>query len=96
MSNEVEVSTETTAEQDQATQKYYDSFLDIFSTDGWKNLLAEHTILRERVNSVHSAKTVDELWFNKGQLHMIEQLLSFERTIGLAIDSLAENPDEDN
>ncbi len=65
----------------EALEKYYDSFREMFNTDGWQNLCNDFKDNAECINSVESTKGIDDLNFRKGQLAVISTLLNLENYI---------------
>jgi len=89
---------EVNVESQQADEKYYEAFLDMFSSDGWKQLMAECKQNGLTLNNVSEVKDAEQLWYTKGQLNILGNMLNLETTVRFAIDQLneeeAENLDE--
>ena len=75
-------------------EKYYDTYSDLFLTDGWKQFQEELLNNAKQINSIEHAKDGDDLFFRKGQLSVLGQLLNFEDFIQSGRES-AENAEED-
>lgn len=71
-------------------QDYYDARWDLFATRGWRDLIDELGDFEKVVNSLDSAKTLEELHFRKGQLDMIRFFLHLEAVSRATYDKLQE------
>ena len=89
---------EVNVEQQQETEAYYDAFLDMFASAGWKQLMEETKQNGVSLNNVSDVKDQEQLWYVKGQLNILGNILNLETTVRFAIDQLneeeAENLDE--
>ena len=65
-------------------EKYYRSFEDMFRSDGWKNLLEDLKGSAVNLNSVEACKDEQDLYFRKGQLAVMANLLNLETQIQTA------------
>ena len=65
-------------------EKYYRSFEEMFRTDGWKNLLEDIKGSADSVNSVEACKDDKDLYFRKGQLVVMANMLNLESQIETA------------
>ena len=65
-------------------EKYYRSFEEMFRTDGWKNLMQDFKGSAEQVNSVEACKDDKDLYFRKGQLVVMANMLNLEAQIETA------------
>lgn len=77
---------------DQETQKYYDNYFTLFSTDGWKQLIEELKQNALVINSVEATKDKNDLYVRKGQLNVLAYILNLESTTNTNYDEL----DKDN
>jgi hypothetical protein len=66
---------------DRESEKYYEAFKDMFSTEGWKILQDEMKSNALQINSVEAAKDNDDMFFRKGQLNIIAFILNLETTV---------------
>lgn len=66
---------------DRETEKYYEAFKDMFSTEGWKIFKDEMKSNALQINSVEAAKDNDDMFFRKGQLNIIAFILNLETTV---------------
>jgi hypothetical protein len=65
-------------ETDNELEKYYESLIDVFLTEGWKVLLEDFEDSAESLRDLVTCKTEKELHFRQGQLDIIGKLLRFE------------------
>ena len=89
--------TEASAVND--SEKYYEAFLDMFVTQGWKQLKDEFANNIATLANVEAVKGNDDLFFKKGQLNILANMINFETTVELAMQQMneeAENSDADN
>ena len=63
---------------DQELEKYYESLIDVFMTEGWKILLEDFGDSEETLRDLLTCKTEKELHYRQGQLDIIGKLLRFE------------------
>jgi hypothetical protein len=63
---------------DKETEKYYDDRADMFLTQGWKDFIEELRANALQINSVEYTKDVNDLFFRKGQLSVLADILNLE------------------
>jgi uncharacterized protein with GYD domain len=68
----------TAALKDQELQAYYEALFEMYGTAGWRVLMEDFARLKELYNEVGSLGTVEELWFRKGQLDVVDQMLTHQ------------------
>ena len=78
---------------DRDDEAYYNSYFDLFITDGWKQLIGELTQNAATINNVTVVKDTQDLYFRQGQLEVLLYLLQFEDSINNSYDDLA-GPDD--
>jgi hypothetical protein len=76
-------------------EKYYRSFEEMFRTDGWKNLLEDIKGSADSVNSVEACKDDKDLYFRKGQLVVMANILNLEAQIETAKEQQEEQDDSE-
>ena len=76
-------------------EKYYRSFEDMFRSDGWKNLMQDFKGSAETVNSVEACKDDKDLYFRKGQLVVMANMLNLEAQIETAKQQAQEQDDSE-
>ena len=69
---------------DKELEKYYRSFEEMFRSDGWKNLMEDIKGSADNVNSVEACKDDKDLYFRKGQLVVMANMLNLEAQIETA------------
>ena len=70
-----------TEQRDPELQKYFESLLDTFVSEGWKFLLEDFTGAEESIRDLILCKDDKDLYYKKGQLDVIGRLLAFETSI---------------
>lgn len=63
---------------DKDTEQYYDDRAEMFLTQGWKDFIEERRVQALRINSVEQTKDVNDLFFRKGQLSILAEMLNLE------------------
>ena len=76
-------------------EKYYRSFEEMFRSDGWKNLMQDFKGSAETVNSVEACKDDKDLYFRKGQLVVMANMLNLEAQIETAKQQQQEQDDSE-
>lgn len=74
-------------------EEYFAELKTMFNTTGWDIFIAELTEQSTSINSVEDTETVNDLFFRKGQLAVIGNILNTELSIARAE---AEAVDEDS
>ena len=74
---------------EQTTKEYYKARQDLIEQDGWKDLVEELKNLETLYNQIDSIESEKDLWFAKGQLSILRQILSLEETTKRAAEELA-------
>lgn len=66
-------------------QKYYETYFDLFTQDGWKQFIGE---IREIVDNqrIEDIKNGEHLQYIKGERQALKRVLSFENGIRKAYD----------
>ena len=81
---------------DKELELYYRNIRDMFGTDGWKQLMEDLSSNAMVINSVEAAKDNEDLYFRKGQLAVIANLLNLEAQIDAAeAEALKEEEDSE-
>jgi hypothetical protein len=75
-------------------EKYYRSFEEMFRSDGWKNLMQDFKGSAEQVNSVEACKDDKDLYFRKGQLVVMANMLNLESQIETAKQQQEDDSEE--
>jgi hypothetical protein len=66
------------------TEKYFRDLNDMFRSDGWKILLGDIQASATNVNSVEGTKDEQDLFFRKGQLAVMANILNLEAQVAAA------------
>ena len=67
--------------------------LSMMETEGWRDLIQDLENLEDSASSINSMNSEQDLWFAKGQLHIINFLLSLNTATNLALEeSVDQNP----
>jgi hypothetical protein len=74
---------------------YYRNFRDLFRNEGWKQLITDLKENAVLINSVEVTKDSNDLYFRKGQLTIIANLLNLEAQIDIS-EKQAEEEEETN
>jgi hypothetical protein len=80
---------------DRELEKYYRSFEEMFRSDGWKNLMEDIKGSADNVNSVEACKDDKDLYFRKGQLVVMANMLNLEAQIETAKEQQQDEVDVD-
>jgi hypothetical protein len=75
-------------EVDDQTKEFYKARTDLVEQDGWRDLIEELKNLEELYNKLDSIESEKDLWFAKGQLSILRQILSLEDTTKRAVEEL--------
>jgi len=73
---------------DDQTKKFYRDRTDLVEQDGWRDLIEELKNLEEIYNKLDSIESEKDLWFAKGQLSILRQILSLEDSTKRAVEEL--------
>lgn len=71
-------------------EKYYRSFESMFRSKGWKNFKDDMLSSAKEINSVEACKDDKDLYFRKGQLVVMANVLNLEAMIEQAKEQQAE------
>ena len=76
------------------TEKYFRDLNEMFRSDGWKILLGDIQASAANVNSIESTKDEQDLFFRKGQLAVMANILNLESQVAAAQQQAQEEEDE--
>lgn len=65
-------------EQRRQLEEYYSDLKEMFLTPGWKNFLEDMEKSREAIDSIRGPRTLEDLWYQKGQLLILDDVLNFQ------------------
>lgn len=69
-------------------EKYYENRFNMFSEPGWIDLLVDVNNMKEVIDNLRSCKGSDDLFFKKGQLDILDWLLTIQSVSEQAYDEL--------
>jgi hypothetical protein len=72
----------------ESDKKFYNDRISLTEQDGWLDLIEEFSNLEQLYNNLDSVESEKDLWFNRGQLSILRQVLSLEETTKLAMGEL--------
>lgn len=73
---------------DAALEEYYAALFLMYGGDGWKKLMEDFGRMQETHDGLAGLETVEQLWFRKGQVDLINFLLAHQATNEAAYASL--------
>lgn len=82
--------------KDPSLEEYYQALFGMYATPGWRMLMEDTGRMRETHDSINGVDSAEGLWFRKGQLQMIEWLLSHRPTVEAAYASLLAEQEGDD
>ena len=71
--------------------EYYNNYFDMFNSKGWQQLVEELKTNLVNVNSVQSTKDVDDMYFRKGQLNVLNSIVNLDDSIDAAYKDATED-----
>jgi hypothetical protein len=74
--------------EEQTTKEYYRARQDLVEQDGWRDLVKELTNLIEIYSKIDSVESERDLWFAKGQVSILRQMIALEEATKLAVEEL--------
>jgi hypothetical protein len=66
---------------DKELQQYYETYFDLFSSEGWKQYIKDVEDNRTLMSDVLTIKDGNDLYYRKGTLETIDRILNFEDAI---------------
>ena len=76
---------------DKELETYYNNYFDLFNTEGYKQLINELKNNVLVINNVDAIKDEADMYFRKGQIHVLASLINFETTIDNAHKEITED-----
>ena len=77
-------------------EKYYNTYFDLFLSEGWKQLIEELSQNAVVINSVEATKDVDDMYFRKGQLNVLAHVINLEASVNNAFEDQSKEQEEDD
>jgi hypothetical protein len=69
-------------------KEFYDNRINLVETDGWIDLVEELKTLSESVKRIDSIDNEKDLWFARGQLSILRQMIVLEEATKVAMTEL--------
>ena len=69
-------------------KEFYDNRINLVETDGWRDLVEELKTLSESVKRIDSIDNEKDLWFARGQLSILRQMIVLEDATKAAMTEL--------
>ena len=66
--------------------QFLEDRLSMMETEGWRDLIQDLENLEDSASSINSMNSEQDLWFAKGQLLMINLVLSLQSATNLALE----------
>jgi len=79
---------QTQEEHHQTNEQFYKDRLALVEQDGWRALVTELKELKTIYNKLDSIESEKDLWFAKGQLSILRQVIALEEATKLAVEEL--------
>lgn len=72
----------------QEDKQFYHNRLNLIEQDGWRELVKELQTLEDLTNKLDSVESEKDLWFARGQLSILRQMIGLEETTKAAAEEL--------
>ena len=72
----------------QEDKQFYHNRLSLIEQDGWRELVEELKTLEDQVNNLDGVDSESDLWFLKGQLSILRQVINLEEATKAAAEEL--------
>jgi len=72
----------------QEDKQFYHNRINLFEQDGWRELVQELKTLEDITNNLDSVESEKDLWFARGQLSILRQIIGLEDTTKAAAEEL--------
>lgn len=73
---------------DKELQQYYEARIEMFNSKGWKDLIEDAIIIKQKTEDIHAISTIEQLHHNKGELSILEWFITIEQVSRLVYDQL--------
>lgn len=80
--------------KDRNLQDYYESMQKMFDTPGWKYLMEDLTKVHDTANTLSGITSLTDLDFRRGQIDILQLIISQPVVIAGAFQLLLDNEDE--
>ena len=68
--------------------KMFDDYFDLFSRPGWARIIEDLNTNVKNIETVYNIKDLEGLWYSKGKLDALNNLITFRDTIELLYDDM--------
>ena len=72
----------------QEDKQFYHNRIKLIEQDGWRELVEELKTLEQLTNNLDSVESEKDLWFARGQLSILRQMIGLEDTTKAAAEEL--------
>ena len=69
-------------------EQFYKNRLALCEQDGWRDLVAELKNLEDQYNNLDSIESEKDLWYARGQLSILRQVIALEDTAKITVEEL--------
>ena len=77
-----------THSEEQTTKDYYIARQTLVEQDGWREFVEERKNLIEIYSKIDSVESERDLWFAKGPVSILRQMIALEEATKLAVEEL--------
>ena len=74
---------------------HYEQIQEMLLTQGWKNVEKEMATLVDAIEGIEAVKSVEDLYYKKGQLNIARLILNLPHTVDSALEVLKEGSQDD-
>ena len=74
-------------------QKYYEARFDMMASQGWKDFVEDVQNMVTAYDKVERIKAVEDLFFTKGQLDILNWVINLQKTSSEAYEELSNEKD---
>lgn len=79
----------------EADIQHYEQIQEMLLTQGWKNVEKEIATLVDAVEGIEAVKSVEDLYYKKGQLNIARLILNLPHTVDSTLEVLKEESQDD-
>jgi hypothetical protein len=79
----------------EADIQHYEQIQEMLLTQGWKNVDKEMTALVDAIEGIEAVKSVEDLYYKKGQLNIARLVLNLPHTVDSTLEVLKEESQDD-
>jgi hypothetical protein len=69
-------------------EQFYKNRLALCEQDGWRDLVAELKNLEDQYNNLDSIESEKDLWYARGQLSILRQVIALEDAAKITVEEL--------